>query len=150
MASVTKKRGAYLFLLLLTIATGLLSRSSLIPPSSFIGTYAGDTLWAMAVFWSLAILSPCSPTWKLATVSLFIAFTVEASQLYRAPWIDDLRSIRLVALVLGSGFLWSDLLCYATGIVIAAANVEFWIHRTYITPSTSVFRASKLNNQPKP
>ena len=130
MTSVTKKRGVYLLLLLLTIATGLLSRSSLIPPSSFLGTYAGDTLWAMAVFWSLGFLSPHSPTWKLATVSLLIAFTVEASQLYHAPWIDDLRSIQLIALVLGSGFLWSDILCYTTGIVVAAANVELWVHRT--------------------
>jgi len=121
MANVTKNRAVYLLLLLLTIAAGLLSRSSLIPPASFIGTYAGDTLWAMAVFWSLAFLAPRQPTWKLATIALLIAFGVEASQLYHAPWIDDLRSIRLVALILGSGFLWSDLLCYTTGIVTAAS-----------------------------
>ncbi len=74
----------------------------------------------MAVFWVLGFLSPRSPTWKLATIALLIAFAIEASQLYHAPWIDDLRSIRLVALVLGSGFLYSDLLCYTTGVVIAA------------------------------
>ena len=128
---MAKKRGIYLLLLLLTIAAGLLSRSSFVPSSSFIGTYAGDTLWSMAVFWSLAFLAPRQPTWKLAIISLLIAFTVEATQLYHAPWIDQLRSIRLVALVLGSGFLWSDLLCYTAGIFIAAANVELWIHRTY-------------------
>jgi len=79
MASMAKKRGIYLLLLLLTIAAGLLSRSSFVPSSSFIGTYAGDTLWSMAVFWSLTFLAPRQPTWKLAIISLLIAFTVEAT-----------------------------------------------------------------------
>ena len=40
------------------------------------------------------------------TAGLF-SLTVELSQLYHAPWIDELRQIRLAALLLGQGFLWS-------------------------------------------
>jgi hypothetical protein len=56
----------------------------------------------------------------IATISLAIAFAVEASQAYHAAWIDSIRSTALGGLVLGSGFLWSDLVCYAAGISIAA------------------------------
>ena len=34
---------------------------------------------------------------------------VEESQLYHASWIDSIRGTTLGALVLGHGFLWSDL-----------------------------------------
>ena len=45
---------------------------------------------------------------------------IELSQLYHAPWIDAIRRTRLGGLVLGYGFLWSDLACYAVGVVCGA------------------------------
>jgi hypothetical protein len=42
------------------------------------------------------------------------------SQLHHAPWIDAIRNTRPGALVLGYGFLWSDLACYVAGVAIAA------------------------------
>ena len=50
---------------------------------------------------------------------------------YHAPWIDSIRQTTLGGLILGFGFLWSDLACYAAGvglgvilelIVLAARN----------------------------
>jgi hypothetical protein len=41
---------------------------------------------------------------------------IEVSQLYHAPWIDSIRGTTLGALVLGHGFVWSDLACYAVGV----------------------------------
>ena len=52
--------------------------------------------------------------------NFFCSNTDEFSQLYRAPWIDAVRATRLGALVLGQGFLWSDLWCYAAGVTLAA------------------------------
>ena len=46
---------------------------------------------------------------------------IETSQLYHAPWIDAIRRTRPGALVLGYGFLWSDLACYAAGVALATA-----------------------------
>ncbi|MFM8818855.1 MAG: DUF2809 domain-containing protein, partial [Phycisphaerales bacterium] len=43
-------------------------------------------------------------------------------QLHHAPWIDGIRATRLGALVLGSGFLWSDIACYAVGVAGGAAG----------------------------
>jgi len=44
-----------------------------------------------------------------------LSVAVELSQLYHAPWIDPIRRTTLGGLVLGFGFLWSDLACYAAG-----------------------------------
>jgi hypothetical protein len=87
----------------------------------FIAAYAGDTLWATMVFWLLALVFRRAPTRSLAVAALSIAVAVEISQLYHAPWIDAVRANAFGALVLGYGFLWSDLACYAAGAVLAAA-----------------------------
>jgi hypothetical protein len=40
--------------------------------------------------------------------------------LYHAGWIDAIRATRLGGLILGYGFLWSDLVCYAAGVGLGA------------------------------
>ncbi len=44
------------------------------------------------------------------------AVAIEISQLYHDPWIDAIRQTTLGGLILGFGFLWSDLACYAVGV----------------------------------
>ena len=61
-------------------------------------------------------------------ISLILAFAVEVSQLYHAPWIDSIRNTTLGGLVLGFGFLWSDLVCYLVGIA-AGALIELTMRR---------------------
>jgi len=108
-------------LLVLTIAAGLGSRQYPDGQPLLLAHYAGDTLWAAVVFWLLALLAPRQRTMSLAAGTTAIACTVEVSQLYRAPWLDGLRSSQVGALVLGQGFQWSDLVCYAIGVGLAAA-----------------------------
>ena len=110
----------YAGLAALTIAAGLASRAyaDALPP--FVARYAGDALWAALVFWLLALAWRRSSTAAITVASLVIAFATEISQLYHASWIDSLRATWFGGLVLGSGFLWSDLVCYAAGIAIAA------------------------------
>ncbi len=106
-----------LVLLLLVVATGLLSRSeyaSHLP--GFIQDYAGDTLWALALYIVLAFFSPGAGTKELLFISLIISFAIEFSQLYQADWINSVRNTKPGGLILGSGFKWSDLLCYSAGI----------------------------------
>ncbi len=105
-----------LALIALVIVLGLGSRrfSSHLP--SFVAAYAGDTLWALAAFLGLGLVFPRSSTVRLALSALAISFAVELSQLYHAPWIDAVRSTTAGALLLGHGFLWSDLACYTAGV----------------------------------
>lgn len=81
------------------------------------------------VFWLVALLRPAMTTARVALAALAIAWTVECSQLYHAPWIDSVRATRLGALALGQGFLWSDLASYAAGVAFAAM-IDAWLtHR---------------------
>ena len=58
------------------------------------------------------------PLFQRCIISLVLAFAVEVSRLYHAPWIESIRNTTLGGLVLGFGFLWSDLVCYLVGISI--------------------------------
>jgi hypothetical protein len=116
-----RNRVVYAIVLVATVAAGLAARrfGHLLP--SFVAAYAGDTLWASMVFVGLALLFPRASTRTLAIAALAFAVVDEMSQLYHAPWIDAIRATRAGALVLGYGFLWSDLACYTAGVLGAAA-----------------------------
>lgn len=116
-----RNRVVYAIALVAIVAAGLASRrfGCLLP--SFVATYAGDTLWASMVFVGLGFLFPRARTRTLAIAALAFAVVDEIGQLYHAPWIDAIRATRLGALVLGYGFLWSDLACYTAGVLGAAA-----------------------------
>jgi hypothetical protein len=106
--------------IVVVIAAGLASRKfpSLLP--AFLGSYPGDALWALMVFLMLAFAKPATPTAPLAWAALAIAFLVEASQLYQAPWINAIRATTAGHLVLGTGFQWGDLCAYSIGVGLGA------------------------------
>ena len=52
-------------------------------------------------------------------ITMLFTWCIEFSQFYHAEWIDSLRNIKIFALVLGHGFLISDLIAYTIGISIA-------------------------------
>jgi hypothetical protein len=110
-------------MLVTTVLLGLASRRWPEVQPEFVAAYAGDVLWAATVYWIGALVwSALSRPprrifdMRLAGGALGIAALVEVSQLYRATWIVAVRASRVGALVLGRGFLWSDLLCYAVGV----------------------------------
>ena len=102
-----------------TMALGLATRRFPDAFPSFIAEYGGDALWAMLVYWLLALIWPRTSSTRLALVALAISVCDEFTQLISWSWLQSLRSTRLGALVLGQGFLWSDLACYAVGIALA-------------------------------
>ena len=83
--------------------------------------YAGDTLWSMAVYWTLAIAWPRTGYVRRGLLALGIAVAVEVSQLFHPAWLDAIRRTRAGGWLLGFGFLWSDLACYAVGVAAAVA-----------------------------
>lgn len=103
-------------LLVLTVSAGLVSRSdraSFLP--EFITLYAGDVLWASAIYIMLALARPSAQPLELLLGTLLLAAFVEVSQLYQAEWINRLRHTFPLGLILGYGFRWSDMLCYLAG-----------------------------------
>jgi hypothetical protein len=113
-----RSRLVYLLLLFIVVILGLASRSKSLPMPSLIAAYGGDTLWALMVFLGLGFLFPSLSTARTAAIALVFSFLIEISQLYQAPWINALRDSRPGALILGHGFLWSDLLCYTAGVIL--------------------------------
>jgi hypothetical protein len=111
--------GGTIVLLALTIALGLASRLYRDRLPFVIAEYAGDTLWATAVFFLLRLVRPAAFGLTLAAVALAIAFAVEFSQLAHPRWLDAFRQLPGVALVLGYDFVATDLACYTAGAVLA-------------------------------
>jgi hypothetical protein len=83
---------------------------------AFVAAYTGDTLWALAAFLGLGLVLPRASTLRVALLALTFSVVIEVSQLYHAPWIDSIRHTTVGGLVLGFGFVWSDLVCYAVGV----------------------------------
>jgi hypothetical protein len=101
------------------IALGLASREypSLFP--AILGKYPGDALWAMMVFGGLAFVAPRASTARLTVLAFAISCAVEFSQLYQAPWLNEIRGTTLGHLALGSTFSWFDIAAYAAGVLVA-------------------------------
>jgi len=113
----------------LVIGLGLASRRYAAALPIFVARYAGDTLWAVMVFVGIGILAPRWSTFRVAVVALAVSYSIECSQLYHAPWIDTLRHTRVGGLVLGYGFLWTDIACYSVGVALAVV-IEIWVWKT--------------------
>jgi len=136
--AVRRNRPAYVVGIGVVVALGLASRRYADALPAFIARYAGDTLWAVMMFGLIGLLASSWPTTRVALATLVVSYGVEVSQLFHAPWLDAIRHTRLGGLVLGYGFLWSDLVCYTVGVAVCVA-----IERTYLTART--FRASMIH-----
>ena len=126
----SRQRGRkwYPALALLTMLAGLASRRPELNLPNFLATYAGDTLWALLVFWLLGLLFAAKSSDWVAAAALAFSFLIETSQLYQAPWLNSLRATLPGSLILGHGFLWRDLLCYTVGVGVGWLLESNW-HR---------------------
>lgn len=125
--SISRSRVVYSLAAMTVLLAGLGSRSGWrddLP--SFVGAYAGDTLWSLLLYLVMGVLLPKIKIWKLAAGMLVFTFAVEFSQRYQEPWINHLRQDWLVALALGKSFVWSDLPCYVAGILLGIATDLTW------------------------
>jgi hypothetical protein len=113
-----RRRKVYSFLIILVILSGLASRyfSNQLP--YWVELYVGDSLWAFNVFLLLGFIFIRKSSIALAAVAFIFSLLIELSQLYHTPWIDTIRAYKVIGIILGYGFRWSDLLCYFIGIAI--------------------------------
>ncbi|MED0981108.1 DUF2809 domain-containing protein [Bacillus paramycoides] len=111
-----RNRILYAIFTIIVIVLGLSSRKFAYVLPDILNAYLGDALWALMIFTGFGFLFPKIETKKLAIISLIFCYGIEISQLYHAEWIDSIRATTLGGLVLGYGFLWSDLVAYTIGI----------------------------------
>lgn len=126
---ITRRRIFYFFLALIITVIGLATRShpQLFP--AVVAEYGGDVLWAALFLFPLRIIFPTTPLWKLACYNYAFGVLIEFQQLLEMPWLVNLRHTLFGKLFLGLGFLWSDILCYAVGTLLAWAII--WVNEKY-------------------
>ena len=120
-----KRRIIYSILFLITIPIGLATRKK---PEWFykiISTYGGDILWTTLFFFLFIIIFPTKKLIVITAYTYAFAVAIEISQLYHNEWIDNIRRTFLGKMILGFGFLWSDLVCYALGALLGLLIATF-------------------------
>lgn len=126
------RRITYALLFILTIPIGLLTRKK---PEWFykpIAVYGGDILWATLFFFFFRFFFPTKKLWQIALYTYGFSIAIEISQLYHANWLDKLRVTFLGKMILGFGFLWSDVFAYAVGVSIG------WLIATFLERNSSL------------
>lgn len=119
LANPLHARISYGVAVLMCVLFGLSSRYFGESLPSFIYIHAGDASWASMVYFGFRFFL-IKKSQRLSLVfALLFSFLIEFSQTYQATWINAIRSTMLGALILGSGFLWIDLIRYTIGIFIA-------------------------------
>ncbi len=97
---------------------------------SWLPEETGDALWAMMVFCFWRIILVKSKLRTVAIVSLAHSFIVEFSQLLRWQWLVSFRNTFVGHMMLGQGFLWTDLVAYVIGITII-----YWVFKALHHPT---------------
>ena len=114
-----QKLKTYIPIILLLLAVGIPSR--LIPDSfpDWYVNYAGDFLWAMMVFFLFCLFFRWG-SFQTFIIALLTTYLIEVSQLFQPDWLNYLRSFKLIGLVIGYSFIWSDIVAYTLGISLGA------------------------------
>lgn len=107
-------------LLIVTMASGLVWRLAPLHLPAFAFKYGGSALWAMAVYWVVAILLPRKPIALLALIAGVIAVGVECFKQVRSPSLDHFRETLAGKLLLGRYFTWGAMVAYLMAIVAIA------------------------------
>lgn len=101
-------------LILLTIILGLLSRKV-----DFLPLALGDTLYAVMVYWGFRFILTNKPQYYSFVLSILFCFGIELLQLVNHPILIEWRNHAILRLIFGQGFLWSDLIAYFFGAILA-------------------------------
>ena len=115
MLNILKNNRLHYFLaLFITLILGILSRKI-----TDIPLFIGDVLYAVLIYFGLRFLFINLKTYKTFLLSLLFCFGIEILQLVQIDWLIAIRKTTLGHYILGEGFLWSDLLCYVVGTLVA-------------------------------
>ena len=129
-----------LVLWLLILGVGLASRTFARSWSpDWMLLYGGDALWAAALYGFLLLIRRRARPNRMLIITYTISCLVELSQLYQAPWIQQVRHTVPFNFILGQGFLWSDLVAYAVG-----TGGMWWVDRQYFRDSNATVSNSEF------
>jgi hypothetical protein len=117
----------YFLLAVLTICIGISARAVKAWFPDWINLWLGDLLYAVMMYFLVAAFCVKGSAQVKAFIALAICFCIEFSQLYQGEWLNDVRATLPGKLVLGNGFLCSDLIAYSAGILAVACIDHLWL-----------------------
>ena len=115
--NITRKRFQYAAAaaLLILVALGLRTIWASLP--FWFNVWTGDFLWALMLYYlGLAVFMPADK-FRFTLGLVVFCWLVEGLQSMHTPWLDAFRDTRFGGLLLGHGFLWSDIVSYTAGAV---------------------------------
>lgn len=112
-----RSRKKIILMIGIVMICGLLSRSNVYLFQK-VPTYIGDILWAVMMYFICAFLFIKKQNITVLWISLIVCYGIELSQLLQFQWLVYLRTTLLYYL-LGTGFLFEDLIWYGLGVGIA-------------------------------
>lgn len=124
-----RNRLTYALLIVLTVFLGLASRKFSLLLPWWLAKNAGDILYATMTFWLIGCLFPALTTFRVAVAATLFCFSIEFLKFYQAGWMVSLRHSKSGALIFGSGFHVSNLVCYVIGVLIAVGIDAAITHR---------------------
>ena len=114
-----KKRFFYALLTVIILIVALFIRTMWAYLPNFINIWIGDYLWAVMLFWAAMGDFLHLNKQKIALALIVFCWTIEVSQAFHTPTLDAFRNTTFGGLLLGHGFLWSDIIAYTTGVANA-------------------------------
>ena len=113
------QRKTYFLLTFATMALGLFVRKMLWAYLPYcINVWIGDFIWAtMLYFACTTVFYHKTIQWRAVLMVVGCCF-VETSQLWHTEWLDAFRHTTFGGLLLGHGFLWSDIVANIGGILL--------------------------------
>ena len=88
---------------------------------AFIRPYGGDILVTLLLCCMIRIVLPRGYRLPIAGGVLVFAVLVEVGQYFGLVYLLGLGHIEFFRIIIGTGFSWWDMLCYAVGCVLFAA-----------------------------
>jgi hypothetical protein len=125
-------RAIHLVLIAVTIPLGLGSRMRGLPMPGLVRTYGGDVLSATCIFFGVRYVAHQRSLLRCSAIGFIICVLIELQQLYTGKWLVHLRDDTPLGILLGHGFLWSDIACYAVGTAIGAA-ISFFAESAFLS-----------------
>jgi Protein of unknown function (DUF2809) len=105
---------------LIAIALGLRRAWSALP--YWINVWIGDFLWGVMLYCVMVALFLPRNRWAATLWLVLFCWVIEASQAWHTAWLDAFRDTTIGGLLLGHGFLWSDIAAYTAGCLVA-----YWV-----------------------
>ena len=124
-SGLVRRRAVCGLYLAMTLPLGLLWRLAPLHLPPFAYKYGGSALWAIAVYWLVALLKPGWRAEQLALTACCLALAVELFKLVRSPLLDTFRDTLAGKLLIGRYFTPGAIAAYWMAIG-AVAVLDAW------------------------